>query len=48
MGYPIIGNSLVHSEIGVILPTYGESENIANLIEDIENLNLDASISSNR
>ena len=44
MGYPIIGNSLVHAEIGVILPTYGESENIANLIEDIENLNLDASI----
>jgi dolichol-phosphate mannosyltransferase len=44
MGYPIIGNSLLHSEIGVILPTYGESENIANLIEDIENLNLNASI----
>ncbi len=44
MSYQSIGNSMVNSEIGVILPTYGEAENIAKLIEDIENLKLDASI----
>jgi len=32
------------SEIGVILPTYREAENIANLIDDIEALGLDVSI----
>jgi dolichol-phosphate mannosyltransferase len=32
------------SEIGVILPTYREAENIANLINDIEALGLDVSI----
>ncbi len=44
MSYQSIGNSMVKSEVGVILPTYGEAENIAKLIEDIENLKLDASI----
>ncbi len=44
MGYQIIGNATAEPEIGVILPTYGEAENIANLIEDIENLNLNVSI----
>lgn len=44
MSYQSIGNSMVNSEVGVILPTYGEAENIAKLIEDIENLKLDASI----
>jgi dolichol-phosphate mannosyltransferase len=44
MFYQSIGNSMVNSEVGVILPTYGEAENIAKLIEDIENLKLDASI----
>ncbi len=34
----------VSSKIGVILPTYGEAENIANLIKDIEALNLNVSI----
>jgi len=34
----------VCSKIGVILPTYGEAENIVNLISDIEALNLDTSI----
>ena len=34
----------ISSKIGVILPTYGEAENIANLINDIEALNLNASI----
>lgn len=32
------------SDIGVLLPTYCEAENIANLIEDIENLLLNTSI----
>lgn len=43
MGSRIVGNS-PKSEVGVILPTYGEADNIANLIEDIEGLKLDASI----
>lgn len=43
MGYQIIGTP-VESEIGVILPTYGEAENIANIIEDIEQLNLSTQI----
>lgn len=44
MGYQAIGDILAGSEVGVILPTYREADNIANLIEDIENLKLDASI----
>jgi dolichol-phosphate mannosyltransferase len=32
------------SDVGVILPTYREAENIANIIEDIENLPLNTSI----
>jgi dolichol-phosphate mannosyltransferase len=34
----------MNSEVGFILPTYGEADNISKLIEDIENLRLDASI----
>lgn len=44
MAYQLNGNSMTNSEIGVILPTFGEAENIAKLIEEIENLKLDASI----
>jgi len=33
-----------NSEIGVILPTYGEADNISRLIDDIENLHLNTSI----
>ena len=44
MFYQLIGNSMLNSEVGVILPTYGEAENISKLIDDIENLKLDASI----
>ena len=44
MVYQLIGNSNLSSEIGVILPTYGEADNISKLIDDIENLKLDASI----
>ena len=39
-----IGNNLGSSEVGILLPTYREAENISNLIDDIENLHLDASI----
>jgi Glycosyltransferases involved in cell wall biogenesis len=42
--YQLIGKSMSNSEVGVILPTYGEAENISKLIDDIENLKLDASI----
>ena len=41
-GVSIIGNSNFNSEVGVILPTYGEADNIAKLIDDIENLKLNA------
>jgi dolichol-phosphate mannosyltransferase len=44
MAYELIGNSMKGSEVGVILPTYREAENISKLIEDIENLKIDASI----
>jgi dolichol-phosphate mannosyltransferase len=44
MPHQLSGNSMINSEVGVILPTYGEADNIAKLIEDIENLNLGASI----
>ena len=44
MVYQLIGSSMLNSEVGVILPTYGEAENISKLIDDIENLKLDASI----
>ena len=44
MGYDLISNSVKNSEVGVILPTYGEADNISKLIEDIENLKFDASI----
>ena len=45
MNYQLIGNnSAVGSEIGIILPTYREADNISNLIEDIEDLKLNASI----
>ena len=45
MTYHLIGNSSVAtSEIGIILPTYREADNISKLIEDIEDLKLNASI----
>jgi len=39
-----IGNNLGKSEVGILLPTYREAENISNLLDDIESLHLDASI----
>jgi len=44
MSYQLIGNSIVTSQIGVILPTYREEDNISKLIDAIEDLKLDASI----
>jgi dolichol-phosphate mannosyltransferase len=44
MGYQLAENIYYPSEIGVILPTFGETDNIAQLIEDIETLTLDLSI----
>ncbi len=45
MRYQLIGNNnVVSSEIGIILPTYREADNISKLIEDIEDLKLNASI----
>jgi dolichol-phosphate mannosyltransferase len=44
MGYELIGNSTANSEVGIILPTYGEAYNISKLIEDIEDLKLNVSI----
>ena len=39
--YDIISRKiLMGSEIGIILPTYREAENISRLIDDIENLKL--------
>ena len=40
----IEGNINVHSEIGLILPTYCEAANIGKLIDEIENLNMNISI----
>ena len=44
MSYQLIGIPMSSSQVGVILPTYGEAENIAKLIDDIENLKINASI----
>jgi dolichol-phosphate mannosyltransferase len=44
MSFELIGEVLVGSEIGLILPTYREADNIGRLIDDIENLHLKASI----
>lgn len=38
------GSTVFESEVGMILPTYGEVENIGRLIDDIENLNLNATL----
>ena len=44
MSFQLTGALKGTSDVGVILPTYREAENIANLIEDIENLPLNTSI----
>jgi len=40
----IEGNLTINSEVGVILPTYCEAQNIEKLTDEIENLNLSVSI----
>jgi dolichol-phosphate mannosyltransferase len=44
MSYQLTGDLGVNSEVGVILPTYREAQNIEKLIAEIENLPLNASI----
>ena len=44
MNYHLIGRELGASEVGILLPTYREADNISKLIDDIENLKLNASI----
>jgi dolichol-phosphate mannosyltransferase len=44
MSYQLLGNVEIASEVGVILPTYREAENIARLIAEIEGLPLKTSI----
>jgi dolichol-phosphate mannosyltransferase len=44
MSYQLTGDLSVTSEVGVILPTYREAENIAKLIAEIEHLPLNTSI----
>jgi dolichol-phosphate mannosyltransferase len=44
MSFQLTGTLKGHSDVGVILPTYREADNIAKLIEDIENLPLNTSI----
>jgi len=44
MPYQLTGDLGVNSEVGVILPTYREAENIGKLIVEIENLPLSTSI----
>ncbi len=44
MSHQLVGDKLAATEVGILLPTYQEAENISNLIDDIESLNLNASI----
>ena len=40
----LVGDSRFNSDVGIILPTYGEAETIASLIKDIEDLPLSTSL----
>ncbi len=44
MSYQLVGSVVSEFEVGVILPTYGEADNIGRLIDDIEDLSLNAKI----
>jgi dolichol-phosphate mannosyltransferase len=44
MGYNIEGNSRCAAEVGIILPTYCEAQNIERIVNEIEGLSLNASI----
>ena len=40
----LLSDSMLSPQIGVILPTYREADNVSRLIDDLEGLNLDVSI----
>lgn len=44
MSSQLSGNVVSEHEVGVILPTYSEADNIGKIIDDIENINIDAKI----
>jgi dolichol-phosphate mannosyltransferase len=44
MNHQLIGNAVLGAEIGIILPTYQEAENISKLIDDLESLRLNSTI----
>jgi dolichol-phosphate mannosyltransferase len=44
LDFPVEGNPNARSEIGIILPTYCEADNVGRLIPELESLNLNASI----
>jgi len=44
MNHELIGTGGLASEIGIIMPTYREAENISKLIDDVENLKLSSTI----
>src|SRR4030042_6752549 len=44
MDFPVEGNINIHSDIGIILPTYCEADSVGRLIPELESLNLNASI----
>jgi len=44
MNRQLVGKAVLGAELGVILPTYREEENISNLIDDIESLKLKTNI----
>ncbi len=44
MLHQLLGNLKIDAKIGVMLPTYCESQNVEKLIGEIEQLPLDASI----
>jgi len=44
MDFPVEGNTNIHSDIGIILPTYCEADNVGRLIPELESLDLDTSI----
>jgi dolichol-phosphate mannosyltransferase len=44
MYHHLIGLTMVGAKVGILLPTYGEADNISRLIDDIESLNLNSTI----
>jgi dolichol-phosphate mannosyltransferase len=44
MDFPVEGNTHKRSDIGIILPTYCEADNVGRLILELESLGLDTSI----